>query len=156
MSENILSGWLYKGNQFPINNVPDTAVGFIYVITQISTGKKYIGRKMVFKTVTKTVKGKKKRSKAHSDWPGYWSSSPYLQQLVKEIGQQDFKREILIFCSSKGSMSYLEEMSLYLTGALEGDEFINGNIRSKIFANWVKVDEAKELRATLKSLSLTK
>jgi hypothetical protein len=36
-------------------------LGFVYLITHISTGRKYIGKKFFTKAKTKQIKGKKKK-----------------------------------------------------------------------------------------------
>lgn len=151
-----MSDWIYKGNTLvSLDDVPEKSVGFIYLITQVSTGKRYIGRKLLTKAATKTVKGKKKKTRVESDWKDYWSSSPKIKQWIEENGgTDDFKREILQFVSSKGMLAYAEEMALYMMGALESDAFINDNIRSKVYRTWVKPQEAVELRSVLASLAV--
>lgn len=130
--------WFYKGK--PIETIEDipveNAIGFIYIIRQISTGKKYIGRKLLTKSSRKTVKGKTKKSRTESDWKDYWSSSPELKQLIKDVGEQDFTREILVFVSSKSELMYAEEFALYYTNALLDENYFNGNIRSRIQRKW--------------------
>lgn len=109
-------------------------MGFIYLITQKSTGKRYIGRKLLTKASKKTVNGKKKKTRVQSDWQKYWSSSPQIKEWIKEAGgTNDFTREILCFVSSKGMLAYAEEFFLYSMGVLESDNWLNNNIRSKIY-----------------------
>lgn len=142
--------WMYKGKEVTsLDDVPKKAVGFIYIITQKSTGKKYIGKKLLTKSSRKTVSGKVKKTRTESDWKDYWSSSPTLKDYIKEHGTDDFTREILVFATSKGSMVYCEEFALYMVGALESDSWFNENIRAKVYRNWCKPDEAKELRQQL-------
>lgn len=149
-----MSEWQYQNKPLMENEIPADAMGFIYMITQLSTGKKYIGRKLLTSAATKTVKGVKKRVRKESDWKEYWSSSPDLKALISQVGQQDFTREILVFAKSKGSIAYLEEMALYQCGALESDNWFNNNIRSKIYRSWISKDllSAKELREKLNSV----
>lgn len=147
--------WLYNGAEFTtIEQAPPKSLGFIYLITQHSTGKRYIGRKLLTAGKTKTVAGVKKKIRVESDWRTYWSSSPYLKELIKEVGEADFQREILQFCSGMGMMVYAEEFFLYVAGALENDNWFNANIRSKVYKNWVKVDEAAQMRIKVKQLGL--
>jgi len=128
-------------------------MGFIYLITQKSTGKRYIGRKLLTKASKKTVNGKKKKTRVQSDWQKYWSSSPQIKEWIKEAGgTDDFIREILCFVSSKGMLAYAEEFFLYSMGVLESDNWLNNNIRSKIYRSWVKPEEAKTMREVLKTL----
>jgi hypothetical protein len=146
--------WQFNGKQLEETEIPDKAVGFIYVITQKSTGKRYIGKKLLTKAATKTINGKKKKIRKESDWKDYWSSSPFLKDYITEHGTDDFTKEILVFCQGKGSMVYAEEMALYMTGALETNMWFNDNIRSKVYRSWVKPDEASQLRNAMRTLSL--
>jgi hypothetical protein len=146
--------WLYKCKELEDADIPTKAIGFIYLITQISTGKFYIGRKLLTAASSKTVNGKKKKTRKDSGWRDYWSSSPKIKEWIDESGTDDFKREILMFVTSKGMLAYAEEMALYSVGALESDKWINDNIRSKVYRTWCKPAEAQELRGVLKSLSL--
>lgn len=148
-----MSNWKYKGRELLDSDVPESAVGFIYLITQLSTGRRYLGKKLLTKSATKTIKGKKKKIRKESDWREYWSSSPQIKAWIEEAGgTQDFTKEILTFCSSRGSISYCEEMSLFYLRVLESDDWINKNIRSRIYSTWVKVDDANSLRESLSKL----
>lgn len=148
--------WTYKGAEIhSIDDVP-AAMGFIYMITQLSTGKRYIGRKLLTSASTKQVKGKVKKTRKASDWLTYWSSSPTITAWIKEAGTSDFKREILSFCKSKGSLAVCEELALYSVGALESDEWLNMNIRARIYRSWVTVDDCNNLRDVLKAANLYK
>ncbi len=146
--------WKFKGEDLNDESVPTTAIGFIYLITQKSTGKKYIGRKLLTKSGSKTVKGVKKKIRKESDWKEYWSSSPKILEWIAAHGTDDFEKEILQFVSSKGMLVYAEEFAIYAAGALESDNWWNDNIRSKVYRTWCKPNEAKELRETMKALSL--
>lgn len=107
--------WVY--NSKPITDVPTGYIGFIYRITNIDTGRMYIGKKNFFSTVTKTktvlLKSgtkKKKRIKVttESDWRDYYGSSEELCLDVQKIGAESFSREILHLCKTKGELSYKE------------------------------------------------
>lgn len=144
--------WLYNGKELNEADIPTKAMGFIYMIRQISNGRRYIGKKLLTKAATKTTKGVKKKIRKESDWKDYWSSSPSLKEYIAEHGTDDFEREILTFFTSKGSAVYLEELALYMMGALESDRYWNDNIRSKVYRTWCKPDEAKQLREILNRL----
>lgn len=148
--------WLYNGRELTEDDIPPDAIGFIYLVQQISTKRKYIGRKLLTKSSTKTIKGKKKKTRSESDWKTYWSSSPILKEHIEVHGTDDFTREILVFVSSKGSLAAAEEMALYSVGALESDEWINNNIRSKIYRSWIRPIEMEKLRSVLKQKNLYK
>ena len=64
--------------------------GFVYLITHITSGKKYIGKKFFTKSKTRQVKGKKKKSRVASDWQTYWGSNLPLQEDVKRNGEEQY------------------------------------------------------------------
>lgn len=129
--------WLYNGQELADSDIPEKSVGFIYLITQISTGRKYIGRKLLTMSGGKKKVGNKiRKTRKESDWRNYWSSSPQIKQWIEDSGTDDFTREILVFVSSKAELMYCEEYCLYVTNALLKDDWLNGNIRSKIMRKW--------------------
>lgn len=107
--------WIYNGTE--VIEAPEDVIGFVYCVTNLLNGRKYIGKKLFSfsKTTYKTVKlkngtkkKKKIRSKIDSDWRDYWSSSEELKADVQQLGQHNFKREILRYCNSKNELSYFE------------------------------------------------
>ena len=107
--------WLYENTQ--IQELPEDCVGFVYLITNNLTGRKYIGKKLAkfSKTSYKIVKlknGNKKRkrikSKIDSDWQLYYGSNDQLNRDIAELGADNFTREILFYCPSKAACSYIE------------------------------------------------
>jgi hypothetical protein len=121
--------WLYDNKEFlEIGN----AIGFVYLITNLRTNRKYIGKKNFYFQKTKQVKGKKKRYKVESDWQDYFGSNEELAQHVNIFGKDAFKREILRLCFSKGEMSYFEAKYQFENSVLESDEWYNGWISCKI------------------------
>jgi hypothetical protein len=125
--------WIYKDQELTAEMVPMTAIGFLYMITEIATGRKYIGRKLLTKPAYRMVNKKKKKYRKSSDWETYWSSSPMLLEAIQEKGENAFKREVLCFANSKSTLSYMEECFQYQLGVLESDEWYNSNIRSRMF-----------------------
>jgi hypothetical protein len=101
-----MNNWTYNGEHFEAPS--EEHYGFVYIITNLSTGRMYIGKKLFWFKKIKTLKGKRKRYLAESDWKTYYGSSVAVQKDVKEIGQDQFKREILHLCKSKGECSYYE------------------------------------------------
>ena len=121
--------WIYKGETVEdIGNY----VGFVYMIVNLRTNKRYIGKKNFYFSKTKQVKGKKKRHKVESDWKDYFGSNEELNHHVNIFGQDQFKREILRFCESKGEMSYFEAKYQFQYDVLESDQFYNSWISCKI------------------------
>tara|TARA_B100000212_G_scaffold246555_1_gene188283 strand:- start:2106 stop:2528 length:423 start_codon:yes stop_codon:yes gene_type:complete len=136
--------WTYKGKL--IETLPDDCEAFVYLITNTTNNKKYIGKKLAkFKKTRPPLKGKKnkRRSKVESDWKDYWGSSDHLQQDVQELGEDKFTREILYYCESRGIASYLEAREQFERRVLETDEYYNGIIN-------VRVGGSKILREGLK------
>ena len=144
--------WTFNNQAVTDDIVPENAIGFIYIITS-PEGKRYLGRKMLKSTKTKTTKGVKKKIKVDSDWKDYWSSSPDLKATIAERGLTGFKREIIYFAYTKGMMLYAEEKALYALGALESDDWLNGNIRAKVYRTWVDKNTSHLLNEAIKRQS---
>jgi len=127
--------WFYNGEY--IDN-PGDYVGFVYQITNQTNGRKYIGKKNFYFSKTRTIKGKKKRSKVESDWQDYYGSNKELAADVKELGKENFKREILKLCKFKGEMSYFELKEQMLRNVLETDDYYNSWVSGKIHKKHIK------------------
>jgi len=130
--------WLYQGLEFTDDQI-DKHIGYVYLITNNTNNKKYIGKKLFWFSKTRTVKGKKKREKVLSDWKEYWSSSEDLKKDVRELGEQNFTREILYLCSNKGTLSYLELREQIDRRVLETNEYYNGFVGGKINKTHIKL-----------------
>ena len=144
--------WLYEGKEITeLEDFPENTFGFVYQITHLPTGKKYIGKKQLVYTQKKRI-GKKERKrikeekklrgeraisptfkyvKKESDWKVYVGSNDEIKQLLEEGSISDFKREILEFAHNKKQLSYLETKKLFTESVLERDEFLNSNIQGK-------------------------
>lgn len=141
--------WLYR--EQIIENLPEDCIGFVYIITNNISGRKYIGKKLgkFSKTTYKTVKlkngnknRKKIKGKIESDWKDYYGSSPNLLKDIESLGKQNFTREILYFCTSKAELSYIEAREQFERKVLESDDYYNGIIN-------LRVGESNLLRESL-------
>ena len=107
----------------------------MYLITNTTTGQKYVGKKLAkFKTTKPPLKGKKNRRRGYkeSDWRDYWGSSDRLQEDVDKLGPKKFTREILYFCKSRAEMSYIEAREQFDRRVLETDDYYNGIINVRV------------------------
>lgn len=137
-----MSDWV-DCNDVLIETPPDGAVGFIYVITRIDSGRQYIGKKLLKFAKTKVVKGKKKRLQVESDWKEYYGSNSELQEEVKIFGSDKFKRQIIKFCYSKTECNYVETEEIFKRNALKSDNFYNSWVTCKITKKHVKSAQLK-------------
>jgi len=137
--------WLYENTQ--IETLPEDCVGFVYLITNKLSGRKYIGKKLAkfSKTSYKVVKlknGNKKRkrikSKIDSDWQLYYGSNDQLNKDITELGADNFTREILFYCTSKAACSYIEAREQFNHRVLESDDYYNGQIVCRIHGSHIK------------------
>ena len=125
--------WTYRGQSF--DTIPEEYEGFVYLITNTTTGRKYIGKKLAkFKTTKPPLKGKKNKRRGHkeSDWQEYWGSSDALIADVNQLGPEKFTREILYFCRSRAEMSYIEAREQFDRRVLETDDYYNGIINCRV------------------------
>lgn len=129
--------WFYKGT--PFENVEDN-YGFVYIITNNINNRKYIGKKFFWTTKRKQVNKKRKTYKIESDWRDYWSSSEELKTEIETIGKENFTREIIHLCPTKGTTNYLEAKEQFTRGVLENsEEWYNSWIMIKVRRNHVKL-----------------
>lgn len=138
--------WTYQGKT--IDKLPQEVEGFVYLITNLTNNKKYVGKKLAkFKTTKPPLKGKKNKRRGYkeSDWKDYWGSSDHLLEDVQILGENKFTREILYMCPSRGVMSYLEAKEQFDRRVLETDEYYNGIIN-------VRVGSSKILKEHLKAI----
>ena len=137
--------WTYQGK--PVDEIPQEYEGFVYLITNLTNGRKYIGKKLAkFKTSKPPLKGKKNRRRGYreSDWQDYWSSSDKLQADVAELGTENFSREILYFCTSRAEMSYLEAREEFERKVLETEDYYNGIINVRVGGSRVLIESLKK------------
>jgi hypothetical protein len=111
--------------------------GFVYLITNNSNGRRYIGRKYFFSF--RTPKGKKRKVKSESDWKKYYGSCPELKEDIDKFGRENFSRTILSLHKTKGKTNFEETRQLFVNGVLtealnDGEPaFYNSNILNRYF-----------------------
>lgn len=132
--------WIYKGKEITEADI-EGYTNFVYLITNTKTGRKYIGKKTFRFKKTKKVKGKlrKQRTLKESDWRDYYSSSSFLNLDVDTLGKENFKREILYLCKSKGTASYYEGYEIMIRNAILSDEYYNESLMLRVHKNHIKL-----------------
>lgn len=131
--------WKYKGKEY--NTTPEDYHGFVYIITELDTGKMYVGKKFFWKPKTLPITKTRKRrvkTRAESDWRTYYGSSKEVQTLIESKGADKFKREILHLCKTKGECSYLEAKEQFERGVLLKEEYYNEFIGCKIHSKHIR------------------
>ena len=136
--------WKYNGKDFTEDLVGNN-YGFVYQITNLTNGRKYIGKKFFYSAKTKQVKGKKKMYKASSNWQTYYGSSDNLTKDVLQLGHENFKREILHLCLTKGECGYLEAKEQFRNNVLETDNYYNSWIMVRVRKDHIKGYNARIL-----------
>jgi len=136
--------WTFE-NQI-VEALPEDCVGFVYIITNTTNGRMYIGKKLAkfSKTTYRVVKQKngakkkkKIRSKIDSDWRDYYGSSPELTKDVVELGPENFTRQILFYCKSKAECSYIEAREQFARRVLESKDYYNGHIQVRVHGSHI-------------------
>ncbi len=138
--------WLYQNKQIQsIEDFPEETFGYVYRITNLETGKYYIGRKQLQSKINKklgkkeiaalpTQRGRapsKKLIISESNWKEYWGSCKPLLQDVKNLGEDKFKREILMLCKTKKLLTYWELAYQIKQDVLTDASSYNDNILAK-------------------------
>jgi hypothetical protein len=116
--------WQYNGEVF--TDVPKGMEGFVYIITNLISNKKYIGKKHFWTRQRNRKTGRRKTEE--SDWQNYFGSCDELKEDVKLLGKENFTREILYLCPHKKSMSYYETYEQFNRNVLMSEDYYNTNI----------------------------
>lgn len=138
--------WYYNDKEF--TEAPEEYQGFVYMITELDTNKKYIGKKFFWKpkVLPKTKSRKRRvRTRVESDWQKYYGSSTDVQMMVEKKGVDNYRRDILQLCKSKGECSYYEAKLQFQYDVLLSDEFYNEFIGCKIHAKHVRNSMSSDL-----------
>lgn len=125
--------WLYKNKT--VEEIPEGYIGFVYIITNTTNNRRYIGKKLTqFKRSKKPLKGRtnKRRYTVESDWRDYYGSSDELTADIEHLGKDKFTREILFWCKNKSELSYIEAREQFTHKVLESRDWYNGHIRVRV------------------------
>lgn len=134
--------WTYKNIPFTKDMI-DGHYGFVYLITNLITGQLYVGRKYFVRK-----DGKKWRE---SDWENYAGSSEVLKESISSLGENNFKREILHLCLTRGNTNYTELSEQFKRDVLGATTitgeylYYNSNIASRYFRSTVRTAPDKIL-----------
>jgi len=131
--------WIYEGKEFTSDMIDDN-FGFVYEITDLDNGKKYIGKKWFWNTRKRPpLKGKTRKRivRIESDWKDYFGSSDEVKSLVEESGRKRFDRKILHLCKTKGECTYFEAKLQFDNDVLLRDDYYNEFIGCKIHSKHV-------------------
>lgn len=147
--------WIHKSQVvLSVNDMPEGTYGFIYEVTHIPTGKKYLGKKVLYfernkklgkralealreERKAKGIGGRtplKQKVVTESDWKTYYGSQKEILEIVKEGNKENFKREILQYVTDKKQLTYFECKYLFINEVLETrNNYINDNILGKFY-----------------------
>ncbi len=132
-----ITEWIYNDKIFTENDI-DTNYGFVYIITNHVTNRKYIGKKLFWSSKTKQVNKKRKKYKVESDWKDYYGSNDELKKDIEKYGKENFSRTIIHLCKSKGECSYLEAKEQFNNNVIESDEYYNTWIMVRVRNSHIK------------------
>jgi len=138
-----MSHWIYK-NEI-VTEIPDDVEGFIYIITNNVTGRKYIGRKYVKSTKRKPLTAKQKREgkvrrtrvTTESNWRTYTGSNKNMNSDIKELGKDKFTFEIITYARTKAQINYLEMFMQFITHSIIKNDYYNDTIGSNKFTTMI-------------------
>ena len=128
--------WTYQNK--PFTEIPDGIIAFVYVITNTINDRKYIGKKLFKFTRSTKKKGKRVKKQVDSDWQEYYGSNKELLNDVAVLGKENFKREILYLCKTRGEASYMEAKEQFSHDALILESYYNEWIMVRVRKSHVK------------------
>ena len=138
--------WRYMERPFSGSDVGNY-YGFVYLITNLTNQRQYIGRKYFWSF--RTPKGKKRKVKQESDWRNYYGSCPELKEDIIKYGKQNFSRTILSLHKTKGKTNFEETRQLFYHNVLTEEldtgvpKYYNSNILSRYYRKdyYGKIDD---------------
>jgi len=131
--------WQYMGRDYVEAN--EAYQGFVYEITNTTTGRLYIGQKNFWRTIKlPPLKGKTNRRhrRTETDWQQYFGSSTELLKDVETLGPDHFSRRILYMCANKNQMNYFEAKEQFARDVLLNSNYYNGIINCRVSSKGLK------------------
>ena len=135
--------WYYNNQILESEDVVDY-VGMVYLLENTENGRRYVGKKFFHRKKVYHVNKKKKRKQVESDWKSYYGSSEELNSDIDKYGKDNFRREILHLCRTKGECGYLEAKEQFVRDALLTDEYYNTWIQVRVRKNHINGLHLKE------------
>ena len=131
--------WIYNGQQFTEQMIGDN-VGFVYIITNLTNNKQYIGKKLFTKSKTYQKNKKRKTKRISSDWVEYTGSN---DQLNEDIKKGDLvKKEILLLCKSKSELNYMElKYQVQFDVIFQPDQYYNSYIGTRVNRKQLRIKD---------------
>lgn len=123
--------WLYEGKEFTSDDI-DTHVAFVYLIENLDTNMKYVGKKLFTASKSYQKNGKRRKKRVESDWITYTGSNEMLNEEVSSGA--NLRKTILHLCKSRGWASYIETKEIFDREALLRDDYYNAFVGCKIHA----------------------
>lgn len=138
----MLGHWLTEN----VDDLDSKSFGFVYQITNLESGRKYLGKKRLKFTRRKKVTGRKNRKTVikDSDWKDYTGSCDALNEDIDRLGKEKFKFEILKWCRSSGECNYWETKLIFENDALLDDTYYNTWVSCKIHSSHIKKNGVKK------------
>lgn len=134
--------WYYNDEIFDVDQSElECYAGFVYMITELDTDMKYIGKKLFWKPkILPKNKTRKRRirTRTESDWRKYFGSNKELKLLVEEKTVDNYRRDILHLCKTKGECSYWEAKLQFQYDVLLREDFYNELIMCRINSKHLK------------------
>lgn len=110
--------WIYRGEEFNPDSIDKKELyGFVYIITNLSNNRKYIGKKFFW--------SKRAKKLVESDWRKYYGSNKNLKTEVLSEGKDNYHREILHLCKTKSECAYLEAYEQFKCNAILDETYYN-------------------------------
>jgi len=138
------NNWAFEGKEVrSLSDMPKNVLGFVYRLTNHTTGMYYVGRKTVAGNKKKKLTAAEKKMSGNerktfkyeyhesSGWKNYVGSNLVLKAEAK-LGHH-ITKEILTYCFTKAQLTLEETREIICGGALEDCNSYNGWISCKIY-----------------------